>query len=816
MVLISMENKILQISSLGSKDKSNLNITTMFKGATLEDGVQRTNLTGYAPQSFKENWDASPNHPIIQSFQKLFSVPNKELDHPETQTMLFDADNLVKGQAGVYREPQDGIIPFGSDIDGKPLYSFSDMSNNQDFDLGKNRLYSAGTMIQGLGAFQDKEEADNFAKFTANSGDPSFMGAISGLSASGDKKGAVNLIMKEFGYPDVDNIDSHDDKKRAYSTAFTAYNLVENIDKMSPAQQSMSLSTMALMSYKFKDGSTFQDRPLVKNPDGQTEFSLSDAFSLGGSGFDVMSMQKNWGQLDAMQRITYGKGTPSQLASTGKRLQLLGDPSMGGSAVQQSDADLGRLGFKAIPSAGMGAITGNSDALPSNYDVVGAGENPGQVIAVPKGLAYSTATLNGSSEIRSLNEAKGVKRASIGAFKTYANQLPNKSSNDLRGTSFAAGIGQSGVLQDPYVTSAMATASVMGNTVNRPKVSQENIAEVRQGLENSAANYATAGLSGKAQQVDQALTGGKGEQVRDKVDSLNPVSGATDKLFAKGFNAADSAFGGKSGAQQGRDAIRELGTQSGLINKDDWTVTLSDGSTADVGKDGGAEKHKFRDPSRAVEDQELHPYDVDYTNDLDFSSNMMTNSLVRMMAGGKGVSIDQVAGQLGNAALGKVGFGQDMTEENFNYVRDNVRGYYFKQGVQTKEDAYALSNQMVAEGRITEMDAVAMQQGINMTFDDNGFDTANVLMSGRWKGIEVAADIPHSPGPNYTTKPADSPATTVPATEFETLEDPNTQVPKASKLEMNPGTYGGNTNTDIFTQSIINYKDPWSVRNASR
>ncbi len=813
-----MANKILQISSLGSKDPNNHQINTAFR---LTDAIDSSKENPQLPSTtIKADWDAAPNHPIIQGFQSLFATPNKALDHPEVQTHLFDADNLVKGNAGIYREPQDGITPFGSDIDGKPLYAFSDMANNQNFDLGKNRLYTAGTMIQGLGAFHNEEEADKFAKFTAHAGDPTFMGAISGLSASGDKKGAVNLMMKEFGYPDIDNLDSHDDKKRAYGTAFSAYNYVENVDKMSPAQQSMSLSTIGMMSYKFKDGSTLADRALVKDPEGKTQYSLSDAFSLGGSGFDAMSVQKNWDQLHAVQQITYGNGTSSQVAATGKRTQLLGDPSMGGSAVYQSTADLGRIGFKAVPSAGMGAITGNGDALPANYEVVGAGEKPGQVIAVPKGLNYSTATLNGSSEIRSLNEADGIKKASIGAFKTYANQLPNKSQNDLRGTSFGVGLGQSGMLQDPYMHSALVTTSVMGNVVNKPKVSADNVGDLRKGLENTALNYETGGISGQAQKLDQSLTGGKVSQLRDKVDSLNPVNKVQDKIGAKVFNAADSAFGGKSESQQGRDAVRKLGTQSGLINKDDWSVSLSDGSTADVGKDGHAEGHQFRNPDKAVDEvRDLHPYDVDYTNDLDFSSNMMTSSLVRMMAGGKGTPIDQVAGQLGNAALGKVGYGKDMTEDNFNYVRDNVRGFYFKQGIQTKEDAYALSNQMVAQGRITEMDAVAMQQGINMTFDDNGFDTANVLMAGRWKGLETAANIPASPGPNYVLKPAARPKTDdVPLTELSTIEEQNTsdtQEPKASELEMNPGTYGGNTNTDIFTNSIIKYKDSWSIRNGN-
>jgi len=186
-----------------------------------------------------------------------------------------------------------------------------------------------------------------------------------------------------------------------------------------------------------------------------------------------------------------------------------------------------------------------------------------------------------------------------------------------------------------------------------------------------------------------------------------------------------------------------------------------------------------------------------------------------MMAGGKGTAIDQVAGQLGNAALGQIGFGKDMTEENFNYVRDNVRSFYFKQGIQTKEDAFALSNQMVVDGRITETDAVAMQQGINMTFDDSGYDTAQILMAGRWKGLEVAADIPNSPGPNYDiAEPKFKGAAPLPLGNGEEFEVPEEmQEPVAYGLEMNPGTYAGPKNTDAFVRSIIKYKDPWSMRN---
>ena len=47
---------------------------------------------------------------------------------------------------------------------------------------------------------------------------------------------------------------------------------------------------------------------------------------------------------------------------------------------------------------------------------------------------------------------------------------------------------------------------------------------------------------------------------------------------------------------------------------------------------------------------------------------------------------------------------------------------------------YALSNQMLAEGRIAEMDAVAMQQNINMVFDEQGYDTAQNINGRKMEG----------------------------------------------------------------------------------
>jgi len=930
-----MQNKFYQISALGSADKKNMDFLSLFNSVStpadpnagqLQNtigtfGTKDVNTIQQGINTIAQDWENSPNHPLIQGFQNLYSDPKfaKRFDTPEMQLKLFDADNLVKGQAGIFRSQQEGLIPFGVDINGESLYAYNEITNDQNPDLGKNRLFTTGALMQQLGAFQNEGEADRFAKVTSVAGDPSFMGAVTGLAAKGDKKGAVNLIMKEFGHPELDALADHDDVEGASKTAFAAYNFVNNIEKLSPAQQSLSLATMGMMSYKFDDGTTLKDRAVIKGPDGSTELSFGEAISLAGAGVDVMSLQKNYDQLDVIQRVTFGKGTPSQMAATGKRMQLLGDPSMGGAAVKQSSADLGALGFKAIPSAGIGAIVGDAAVLPDQYEVVGSGGKPGQVIAVPKGLSFSTATINGSNEIRSINNVDGVRQASLGAFKTYQNQFPNTSTPSYRGTSFAAGLGQSGLLTDPYIVSALTAASVMGNTVSRQPQQQAQaqptgpgdvilggiktvgalatlgkvtgligsgaaasggtgaggLAASLQGLNAaqgaasgaSAASGAAAaeaggsaaastGMSGyfipgaaivagtygayktadamgdMAAGGDRTRTGAlggaaSGAAIGAGIGSVVPgigtaigagvgaVVGATAGLAGDFFGSNKNRF------QVARDKVRGFLADSGLVDRNTWSVTLSDGTLGDMGKDGGGGKHQFRFSDKVVggEPEKLKAYDVDYTNDLDFTSNLMTSSLVRMMAGGKGTSIDQVAGQLGNAALGKVGFGQDMTEETFNYVRNNVRGFYAKQGIQTKEDAYALSNQMLAEGRITETDAVAIQGGINLVFDDNAFDTAQTLMAGRWHGINVAADIPQSPGPNFDVMPVQKPVGSdvkMPSIdEIESVMQQQAVDATEYEFKMNPGTYGGVPNSDMFVKSIVKYKDPWSTRQAN-
>lgn len=204
---------------------------------------------------------------------------------------------------------------------------------------------------------------------------------------------------------------------------------------------------------------------------------------------------------------------------------------------------------------------------------------------------------------------------------------------------------------------------------------------------------------------------------------------------------ADSTGGKKSGDQKSRDAVRDTIVNNGLADKD-YKVTLADGSKFDIGVDGHGQQFTARDPSKLVnrKDGKLNAWDIDYTNDLDYAAGMAGTSLSRLLHGGTGKAIDQLGGQLSNAAISSVGHGKDMTKENYEKVVTNLKGMYSQAGIKNKKDAYQLANQAFAEKRINDTELVTMQQAFNMVFDSNGYDTAQKLMGGRFQGIDAVKD----------------------------------------------------------------------------
>lgn len=215
-----------------------------------------------------------------------------------------------------------------------------------------------------------------------------------------------------------------------------------------------------------------------------------------------------------------------------------------------------------------------------------------------------------------------------------------------------------------------------------------------------------------------------------------------------------------------------LKEQANFVDPDS-NVVLADGTTFSLGQENDEGRHSVAHPEMLSAEQKaggeddrssgesLRAYDCDYTNDLDYVSTMSGTTLMRMLAGGSDTSIDQLGCSLGNAGIANIGYGQAMTRENFDKMMANHRGFYAKAGIGSKTDAYQLANAAFAEGRLDEMGHTQAIQSINMMFDENGFDTAQQLMGGRWKGIEVAqqnaAEEAKSPQPRQPANiPADS------------------------------------------------------------
>jgi hypothetical protein len=208
---------------------------------------------------------------------------------------------------------------------------------------------------------------------------------------------------------------------------------------------------------------------------------------------------------------------------------------------------------------------------------------------------------------------------------------------------------------------------------------------------------------------------------------------------------------GKSKDQGARDSVRSHFKENGLVNGE-YKIELPDGSTANIGIDGHGGQHDFTNPDLAVgKKRKLNSWDVDYTNDLDYISGMAGIGLARMVGGGAEKAVDQLGNQLGNAGLGKLGFGQKLTKENFDTVMQNQRAMYAKAGIKSKADAYGLSVELLKQGRISQIDAVQMQQAANMMYDNNGYETAQKLMNGRQRGVEVAHQEADKPKPQRVT-----------------------------------------------------------------
>lgn len=230
------------------------------------------------------------------------------------------------------------------------------------------------------------------------------------------------------------------------------------------------------------------------------------------------------------------------------------------------------------------------------------------------------------------------------------------------------------------------------------------------------------------------------------------VGGTAGSLFGPVGSAAGTLVGSMVGSLLGKGT----GKSKGSLEHDARNsarkqffptgveLLLPDGTNANFALDGQEGKHSWKNPSKRTDkegDRELFAYETDYTNDMDYISSMGGITLARLLGGGANKIIDQFGQLIGNQALGKVGHGNELTQENFNSVMTNLRAIFSDKGINSKDDLLGLANKAFSEGRVEDFDYNVMQQTASLVFDQD-FAMAQQLMGGRWGGVETATRVP--------------------------------------------------------------------------
>lgn len=467
----------------------------------------------------------------------------------------------------------------------------------------------------------------------------------------------------------------------------------------------------------------FKDPVLNKLTDNQ---AVKDGVS---TAFSAFNLYNNWGQSSNAQKSIglASLGLQAYKTATGQNLAEVaiipsgpGNPGLtvgqglglfaAGYNVYSLAKNWNQLNTIQKIAAGSGSAAQIAN-LAQSFNLLGKGTQGATVASNAGSGAGASAGAGGSSGVvGGLNAFAGAASIALGTQQVYNNwgEGGKKATiqGALGGTAIATGLYALGS-GNPYLAAGIIAASALGANV-------ESKTSKRGASAALLANPVTA-----------------------------PFALLADATILKGSLTAPFKSG-KGEEQVARDSIRDHAKKIGLAD-DKFAITLADGSKADVGADGSTDTRTVSNPGKWVGGKapsKLHAYDTDYTNDLDYTAGIGGIALSRLTAGGKNQAIDQFGSQLGNATLKNIGYGKEFTPQNFATLMQNQRAAYAQSGIKSKADAYALADQAYKEGRIDATDLVAMQHSFNMMYDKNGYETAQKLMAGRFRGIEVAATDP--------------------------------------------------------------------------
>lgn len=511
------------------------------------------------------------------------------------------------------------------------------------------------------------------------------LASLADAYSRGDKKAFINTVLQSFKQPIINNLTKDPQNRSGLNAAFGAFSLFNNWGQMSPAQKTLGLANVGISAFRYASGTDLAKQVLI-------------------------------------DPVLNGKEVVRPGINVGQALDLLASGYNAYSLVKNWDqySDLQKI-------AGGTATVAQIANTARNFGMLGTGTQGAAVAANANQLAAAG--------------WRAMPNAGVGALAGSAgSQVP-------AGYSIIS-TGRGGTVIVP--TANANTAAVAQGSAMSYLQTAGGVAAIALGAQAVYKGWGTGGEKGA---LNGALGGSSIAAGMYTLGATNPYAMAAVVALSIVGNTVKT---GKSEEQLARDGVRKRFKEVGLTSElagDSFTIALPDGSVANIGVDGHGGEHEIKNRALLTKEHEgrekLNAYDTDYTNDLDYTAALGGIALSRIISGGKATNIDQLGSQLGNASLGKVGYGAEFTRGNYDSVMQNQRAMYAKSGINSKSDAYQLANQAYSEGRINDSELVSMQQAFNLVFDTNSYDTAQRLMAGRQRGIEVAASQPEDSN-NFT------------------------------------------------------------------
>lgn len=674
----------------------------------------------------------------------------------------INADDVAKrtmAGVGLSHEKKPGYAFIGYDTMGRSVYSNDKLSKSVTETVGKDKVGFITGMLKSIGV-ADETDSKTLEHIGSVASNPKFLSQLYKLKSEGKTKEFINLIAQTLKTPAMQKFDDPQNKG-GVKAGFQAFSLFSNWDNMSRAQRSLGIAQLGLDTYQFADGTDFSNKRVFEpiQKDGKTiipGLTVGQTLGLASQGVNVYETVKNWKDLTALAKVTNGAQSVATIVNTAQTLGMYGNQKSDVNSPNLVNAPKGTVpagGFSALGTyantgvAGLQLASTVGNVVNTFTDENATAEQKRKAaIYGTQGVVNSLAKLgNGTAQ----DVAPYVNGVAAGKRLYDVYNDPNATDKQKaeavamatkEGVNIASQLGSSTAGEAvPYVNYAMAAYNT-SKILSGNGTPEDKAKALRRTGEDTAAAYFTFGISAVAQSIDRQFLGGQSDKIRTKLDKLDPAKVATDYVTGKVIGAVT---GGKNAPQQGRDAVRAHLKNIGMYG-DDYQIDLPDGSIGNLGVDGHGGQHTFTYKDKTVagtKHDKLSAYDVDYTNDMDYAASMGGTTLARLTTGGAAKNIDQIGGQLGNTSLGKVGYGAEFNQDNFNSVMQNQRAMYAKAGIKDRETFNERLENLKKNNKISAAEYAVAQQSGEMLYGDKGYDLAKNLMQGRWAGIQTVAEL---------------------------------------------------------------------------